>query len=166
MARRINRQLRRYITSEFSTVDSTASPHRQLYQAARQCCYDEEQQLWRAGVDGPTGTEYSVLLNRGGGLSIAFQNEYQGLPEPATHHLTLDLRTGRRLSLADLGADPPAQLRQRLGAAVSRRLRDELAHVAARYGDPTVIGHVAELYRAPQLERHARPGPGHRYGRE
>ncbi|WP_375436511.1 hypothetical protein [uncultured Hymenobacter sp.] len=79
-------------------------------------------------------------------MSLEFQNDYQCLAEPSTHHLTFDLRTGRLLTLADLVADPPAQLSRGLCAAISRRLRDDLATVAANYGDSAQVAYVAALY--------------------
>ena len=146
VARRINRQLLAYVTGQFSAIDPQASPQRQLYQAARACCYDEDLRRWSAVGTGFTGTEYRVLLNQGFLLSVAFADENGGLLQPGAHHLTFDLRTGRRLALTDLVADPPAQLRHRLEAAVSRRLRNELATVAANYGDFDTIDQVAQLY--------------------
>jgi hypothetical protein len=146
VATRINRQLLRYARAEFSTVDSTASPQRQLYQAARECCYDKDEKIWMAAGDGLTATTYQVLLNQDYLLSLEFQHDYQGRSELATHHLTFDLRTGRLLTLADLLADSPAQLQGRLAAAVSRRLHDELAAVVASSGDSTEAAYVASLY--------------------
>ncbi|WP_126546901.1 hypothetical protein [Hymenobacter amundsenii] len=75
-----------------------------------------------------------MLLNQNFLLSIEFENDYQGLSELETHHLTFDLRTGRQLSLADFVAYPPAELGRRFDAAIGRRLRDELANVVATYG--------------------------------
>lgn len=82
---------------------------------------------------------------------IRFQRDSQGFSEPATQHLTFNLRTGRPLTLAELVAelvaDPPAQLERRLGLAISRRLHDERANLVASYGgDSTLIAHVAQLY--------------------
>lgn len=96
---------------------------------------------WR----GPTGTTYTVLLNQDFLLSIEFQNDYQGFCELATHHSTFDLRTGRQLSLADLVADPPAELGRRFDAAINRRLRDELASIAT-FEDSATIAYAAQLY--------------------
>ncbi|MGI4871931.1 MAG: hypothetical protein ACRYFX_12235 [Janthinobacterium lividum] len=146
VARRINRQLLRYVTANFRSIDSTAAPARQLYQAARECCYDQETKGWRAGGDGLTAVSYTVLLNQDYLLSLEFSDDEGGLTQPETHHLTFDLRTGRRLTLTDLLADPPAELNRRLGWAVNRRLREELANVAAAYGDSTTIDYVAQLY--------------------
>ncbi|MCB2410482.1 hypothetical protein [Hymenobacter lucidus] len=146
VARRINRRLLAFVTSEFSTIDSTASPRRQLQQAARECCYDEDSKTWWAGGQGLSGTSYGVLLNQNYLLSFEFSRDWQGLTEPATYHLTFNLRTGRLLTLPELVADPPAQLERRLGLAISRRLHDELAGVVASYGDSTLIAHVAQLY--------------------
>ena len=145
-AARINHWLLRYARAEFSTVDSTASPQRQLAQAARECCYDKDEKTWLAAGDGLTATTYKVLLNQDYLLSLEFQHDYGGLSELATHHFTFDLRTGRLLALTDLLADAPAQLNRRLAAAVSRRLHEELASVVADLGDSVTIAHVAGLY--------------------
>lgn len=146
VASRINRWLLRYARAEFSAVDSTASPQRQLSQAYRECCYDKDEQVWLAAGDGLTATTYSVLLNQDYLLSLEFQHDYRGLLQPETHHVTFDLRTGRPLTLTDLLADSPAQLQRRLAAAVSRRLHEELATVVADSGDSTEVAHVAGLY--------------------
>lgn len=142
-AQRINRLLLRVT---LDVVDSTASPQRQLYQAARECCYDQETKSWRAGGDGLTGTGYRVLLNQDFLLSLAFSHEYGGLEWPGGSYLTFDLRTGRCLTLADLLIDPPAELNRRLAGAINRRLRADLADVAANYGDLATIDRVAQLY--------------------
>ncbi|MFD1468600.1 hypothetical protein ACFQ48_10225 [Hymenobacter caeli] len=145
VARRINRVLLRHLVEE--TVDSTASAHRQLRQAALACCYDQENHQWMASGMGYSGTSYKVLLNQGYLLSFEFHKDYNGLEWPAQDwHLTFDLRTGRVLTLADVVADPPAQLDRRLGWAVDRRLKDELAKVAETYGDSSIVAHVADLY--------------------
>ncbi|RZL06976.1 MAG: hypothetical protein EOO62_17875 [Hymenobacter sp.] len=146
VAKRINSWLLRYARSTFTTVDSTASPQRQLYQASRECCYDKEEKEWMAAGDGLTATTYHVLLNQDYLLSLEFQHDYRGLSELETHHFTFDLRTGHLLALTDLVADAPAQLERRLAAAVSRRLHEELANVVADSGDPTEVAHVASLY--------------------
>ncbi|RAK70204.1 hypothetical protein [Hymenobacter edaphi] len=147
VARRINRELLRLVAEQHGLENSGASPRRQLVAAARECCYDEETERWRAGGDGLTELEYAVLLNQDYLLSFEFQRYYQGLNDPATQHLTFDLRTGNLLSVTDLLADSPVRLRRRLRAAVSRRLRNELAQVAANYGDSAAVAHVAELYQ-------------------
>lgn len=146
VAGRINSWLLRYARSEFSTVDSTASPQRQLYQASRECCYDKDEKTWVAAGDGRTATTYHVLLNQDYLLSLEFQHDYQGRSELETHHFTFDLHTGRLLALTDLLADAPAQLERRLAAAVSRRLHEELANVVADSGDSTEVAYVASLY--------------------
>lgn len=145
-ARRINRQLLRYVTSQSDQpVDSTASPRQQLYQMARECCYDAQERQWYAAGEGLTGTAYTILPNQDFLLSIEFQDDYFGREELETHHLTFDLRTGRQLSLADLVADSPAELGRRFDAAISRRLRAELANVAATE-DSVTVEYVAQLY--------------------
>jgi hypothetical protein len=145
VAKQINRWLLRYARAEFSTVDSTATPQRQLHQAERECCYDKDEKKWVVG-DGLTGTTYQVLLNQGYLLSLEFQHDYRGMSEMRTYHFTFDLRTGRLLTLADLLTDSPGQLQHRLALAVSRRLHEELATVTASAGDSAVVAHVAELY--------------------
>lgn len=149
VARRINRVLLRDFTGYFDTVDSAASPARQLRQVARECCYDEATKSWREfGNGGLTATAYTVLLNQEFLLSLAVSHDNADRTEPGGPHFTFDLRTGRLLTLADLLADPPAQLNQRLGGAINRRLRDDLARVAAEYGDSTAIDNVARLSTA------------------
>lgn len=68
VARRINRLLLQCVlgNGETETVDAKASPQRQLYQAVRECCYDADTRTWAAAGSGLTGSEYTVLLNRGG----------------------------------------------------------------------------------------------------
>ncbi|TGE24194.1 hypothetical protein E5K00_02985 [Hymenobacter aquaticus] len=172
VARRINRQLLRLVTDYSSAVDSTASPRRQLTQLARECCYDEESRVWLAAGSGLTGMTYEVLLNQNYLLSFQFQRSDQGLEQPGTSHLTFDLRTGRLLTLAELVADSPAQLERRLGYAISRRLRDELADVVATYGDSALITEVAQLYgitewnTTPQRGLHLDTSPGANAGAE
>ncbi|GGG53993.1 hypothetical protein [Hymenobacter glacieicola] len=135
-----------YATDYISSVDTTASPRRQLAQVARECCYDEDLKRWWTSGAGTSGIGYDVLLNQNDLLSVGYQMEYQGLTHPYTEHLTFDLRTGRRLTLADLVADSPAQLGCRLQAAMSNRLRDKLTGVAAGFGDSTQLARVSELY--------------------
>ncbi|WP_305031400.1 hypothetical protein [Hymenobacter convexus] len=146
VARRINRQLLRQCVDYTGSVDSTASPRRQVRQMVVECCYDQETKGWMAGGLGYTGTDYTVLLNQGYLLSLEFAKDDNGLTRMDAEHLTFDLRTGKRLTLGDLVADPPAQLAQRLEWAIDRRLKAELADVAAVYGDSDVIAHVAQLY--------------------
>lgn len=148
VTRRINRLLLRRFRDEIEgEVDSMASPRQQLQQAVRLCCFDEDTKSWRAGGDGLTDTDYGVLLNQDYLLSFEFINSYRGLLEPYGEHLTFDLRTGRLLTVSDLVADPPDQLGRRLQAAVSRRLRDNLANAAAVYGDDSArIARMAEVY--------------------
>ncbi|MEJ7661231.1 MAG: hypothetical protein WKG07_17310 [Hymenobacter sp.] len=147
VARRINRVLLRDVTGYFDTVDSAASPARQLRQAARECCYDEATKSWREfGNGGLTATAYTVLLNQDFLLSLAVSHDNANRTEPGGPHFTFDLRTGCLLTLADLLADPPAQLNQRFAGAINRRLRADLAGVAANYGDFATIDNVANLY--------------------
>jgi hypothetical protein len=146
VARRINRQLLRQLMEYDEGVDSTASPRQQVRQASRACCYDSKTRSWAAGGIGYSGTDYRVLLNRAYLLSFEFTKDYDARTALAAEHLTFDLRTGKRLTLGDLVADPPAQLARRLDWAVDRRLKDELAKVAAIYGDSAVIADVALMY--------------------
>ena len=146
VARRINRQLLRQCIHYIGGVDSMASPRQQLRQASLECCYDAESKMWMAGGTGYTGTDYQVLLNQGFLLSFAFGKDNNCLTEMEAEHLTFDLCTGKRLTLGDIVADPPAQLYRRFGAAIDRRLKDELAAVAALYGDSATIAYVAQLY--------------------
>lgn len=151
IASRINRTLLRHFRNRgfgADEIDSTASPRQQLRQAVRVCCFDESSQAWMAGGQGFSNTEYTVLLNQGHLLSLAFMDSWQGLEQPGGPHLTFDLRTGRVLTVADLVADPPAQLSRRLQAAISRRLRDELGKAVEIYGDDSSrIDDVARLYQ-------------------
>ena len=147
VARRINRVLLRDVTGYFETVDSAASPVRQLRQAARECCYNEATKSWQEfGNGGRTATAYTVLLNQDFLLSLAISHDNADRTELGGSYFTFDLRTGRLLTLGDLLADPPAQLNQRFGAAINRRLRDDLAEVTAIYGDSAVIDDVSRLY--------------------
>ena len=148
-ARRINRLLLRIILNDWEEIDSTASPQRQLYQAARVCCYDPETRQWSAAGSGLTGSEYAVLLNQGELLSLNLTLEYTGAHHVySTRYLTFDLRTGRRLMLRDVVADPPEQLTRRLRGAARRRFQDimEQATAALRSGqaDSAGVAYAAE----------------------
>jgi hypothetical protein len=149
VARRINRLLLRQFREESGeNIDSTASPQQQLRQASRLCCFDEDTKTWWAGGMGVTDYDFGVLLNQNYLLSLGFSTSYNGLEQPSGSHLTLDLRTGRVLALADLVADPLAQLGRRLQAAVSRRLRGNVAEAVTTYGDDsTRIARMAWLYQ-------------------
>lgn len=62
-------------------------------------------------------------------------------------YLTFDLRTGRLLTLADVVADSPDQLSQRLRWAINRRLGDELVQLV-KYGEDTAtIAYAAEQFQ-------------------
>ena len=148
VARRINGfLLRQFRDGVYDAVDSTASPQRQVRQAARLCCYDEETKTWWVGGQGVTETGYTVLLNQNYVLSLGFSSSYNGLEQPGGTHFTFDLRTGRVLALADLVADPPAQLGRRLQAAISRRLRDNIAQAVTDGNDSASIARMAWLYQ-------------------
>lgn len=151
-ARRINRQLLRLVLAgEFEGVDSTASPQWQLAQAAHECCYDADAKQWLAAGQGFTGCSYKVLFNQGGLLSLGIMTQYTGAYSwEQPQYLTFDLRTGRLLTLADVVADSPDQLSQRLSWAINRRLGDELAQLA-KYGEDTArIAYAAEQFQWDQ----------------
>jgi len=148
-ARRINRLLLRVALDNWDGVDSTASPQRQLYQAARACCYDPETRQWAAAGSGLTGSEYTVLLNQGGLLSLSLTQQYTGAHHVySTECFTFDLRTGRRLVLRDVVADTPEQLTRRLRGAARRRFQDimEQATAALQKGqvDSAEVAYAAE----------------------
>ncbi|HEX8506018.1 MAG TPA: hypothetical protein VF630_11685, partial [Hymenobacter sp.] len=148
VARRVNRQLLRGVLGkgETETVDAKASPQQQLYQAARECCYDADTRTWAAG-GGLTGSEYAVLLNRAGLLSLSITRQYTGAHHTFdTEFLTFDLHTGRRLTLADVVADPPAQLVRRMQGAINRRYAEALATAAEVRGDSATLAEMAELF--------------------
>ncbi|WP_201987273.1 hypothetical protein [Hymenobacter rubidus] len=156
-ARRINRQLLRLLLEYSDQVDSMASPHQQVRQASRACCYDAEAKSWMAAGEGMTGTQYDVLLNQDNILSFSFTKDYNGLTALESEHLTFDLRTGRALLLADVIADPPAQLQRRLRAAIDRRLGAEMDRIALEYQDTATLTYVAdEVFDWDRRTRHAR----------
>lgn len=149
VARRINRQLLRVALDNWDGIDSTASPQRQLYQAARVCCYDPETRQWAAAGGGLTGSEYAVLLNQGELLSLSLTQQYTGAHHVySTQFFTFDLRTGRRLVLRDVVADTPEQLTRRLRGAARRRFQDimEQATAALQNGqaDSAEVAYAAE----------------------
>jgi hypothetical protein len=85
------------------------------------------------GQVGIFGTSFEVLCNQQNVLSLALTTEYSGAyPWSATRHATFDLRTGRRLALADLLADTLA-LRRRWHARLNRRLAAYQQEVARNY---------------------------------
>ncbi|WP_208173034.1 hypothetical protein [Hymenobacter negativus] len=73
------------------------------------------------------------------------------------------MRTGRQLSLADVVADPPAQLRQRMHRAINRRFAETLNEMAADKVDSADIGLVIGLYSWDKITKQVRfqsdPGP-------
>ncbi|MDO7886902.1 hypothetical protein [Hymenobacter cheonanensis] len=84
---------------------------------------------------GVFGTSFEVLYNQKNVLSLALTTEYSGAyPWAATRHATFDLRTGRRLALADLLADTLA-LRRRWHARINSRLAAYQKEVAREYKD-------------------------------
>jgi hypothetical protein len=148
VAKRINRQLLRGVLGESdATVDARLSPQRQLYQAARECCYDADSKTWAAAGGGLTGSWYTVLLNRAGLLSLSLTKQYTGAHHTFdTEFFTFDLRTGHRLALADVVADPPAQLVRRMQGAINRRYGEALAAAAAIRSDSATLTEMAELF--------------------
>ncbi len=149
-ARRINRVLlSNALLGSGQSLGSKVSPAQWLRQAALNCCYNPDAHAWEAAGNGLTGSNYHVLLNRGGLLSLSITRQSNGSSYAcATDFLTFDLHTGRRLFLADVVADPPRQLARRLQAAVSRRLRSELAEAVSNYGnDSARIAYVAQRFQ-------------------
>ena len=147
VARRINRALLRGLLGGWAAVDTNASPRRQLYQAARECCYDADTRTWAAAGGGLTGSEYQVLLNRGGLLSLSLTSQTTGAHhEYAAAYFTFDLRTGRRLTLADAVADPLAQLDRRMDGAINRRFGEAMATAKAAQADSATLDYMAERF--------------------
>ncbi|MBD2767892.1 hypothetical protein IC235_08295 [Hymenobacter sp. BT664] len=146
VARRINRCLVRLVLSE--ETDSTLSISQQLRQAARACCYDAENGLgWNTAGHGLTACNYSVLLNQRGLLSLQYAQEFTGAYSwEQESYVTFDLRTGRRLALADLVADSPAQLRRRMHNAITRRFGEALAEMAVDQEESADVAMVAEHF--------------------
>lgn len=148
VARRINRYLLRNVLGKGeSEMGGNTSPQRQLYQAALNCCYNPDAHAWEAAGSGLTGSWYSVLLNRGGLLSLSLTRQFTGAHHTFdTEFLTFDLRTGRRLTRADVVADPPAQLTRRMQGAINRRYAEALATAAEVLGDSATLGEMAEKF--------------------
>ncbi|MDQ2794628.1 MAG: hypothetical protein M3Y12_11585 [Bacteroidota bacterium] len=119
-AARINRAIARAVLSAADEpVDTTVTLARQLRQLASQpCCL--------------RGARFQTLLNQGSLLSLKLTLEINGAyAYQRAHYLVFDLVSGQRLHLSTLVADSPAQLEQRLGAAVNRRLGEFLGDSAA-----------------------------------
>lgn len=144
VARRINRTLLRLIVrANADDIDSLGTPRQQLRQADRDSRYDAETKVLRRYGQGLVGADYATLLNQDFLLSFAFTLEFLGAyPSQATQHVTFDLRTGRQLRLADIIADPPAQLTLRMEGAINRRVGEHLGQLAA---DPTNKGEMTNL---------------------
>ncbi|GAB3866924.1 hypothetical protein GCM10028824_08180 [Hymenobacter segetis] len=145
VAGRINRRIVALVLS--GETDSRLSVRQQLRQAERTCCFDAEGgRGWQTVGQGLTGCDYSVLLNQQGLLSIEYSQEFTGAYSwEQALHVTFDLRTGRQLALADLLADPPAQLTRRMHGAISRRFGETLAGMGNE-ADSAVITTVAERF--------------------
>ena len=126
-------------------LDSTAALPRQLRQAAAlACCL--------------SGSRYQVLLNQSALLSLKLTLEFHGAYYyERTIHLNFDLRTGRQLALADLLADPPAQLQRRLEAAINRRIGEFLADSSTH--DRATRADLAERFHWDAQARRVRFGP-------
>ncbi|MGI4886397.1 MAG: hypothetical protein ACRYFR_15685 [Janthinobacterium lividum] len=148
VARRINRALLRLIIADRAEgVDSLGTPQQQLRQAARASRYDAGAQALRSAAQGFVGADYETLLNQDFLLSLGFGLEFVGAyPSRETKHATFDLRTGRRLRLGDLIADPPAQLTRRLQGAINRRMGEKLAEIAADSNDPAEVADLTERF--------------------
>ncbi|RZK26316.1 MAG: hypothetical protein EOO63_14855 [Hymenobacter sp.] len=148
VARRINQRLARLLVQceDPDAVDSLATLPRQLQQAKRASDFDENKQLL-ANSQGFIGCSYTVLLNQGGLLSLAYQCDFRWNQEASTTgHVTFDLRTGRPLRLAQLVADSATQLQRRMQAAINRRLKEHLAEITEEYGDSVTVAYVADRY--------------------
>ena len=133
VAAKINRAIARAVVREADEpVDTTATLARQLRQIASQpCCL--------------RGARFQTLLNQGSLLSLKLTLEINGAyAYERQRYLVFDLVSGQRLSLNELVADPPAQLEQRLGIAVSRRIGEFLA-------DSTVRNHAHQIDLAERL---------------
>lgn len=149
VARRINRLLIRHLIlgDFYGQIDSTASPQQILRQAARACCYNSDAHAWEAAGSGLTGSWYSVLLNRGGLLSLSLTKQTTGAHHNFdTDFLTFDLHTGRQLTLADVVSDSPAQLVRRMRGAINRRYGEALARTAEVRGDSAILAEMAEKF--------------------
>ena len=149
VARRINEVLLRGALGEADagTINAKASPQRQLYLAARACCYDADTHVWAAAGGGLTGSEYTVMLNRSGLLSLSLTKQTTGAHHNyKTAFFTFDLRTGRLLTLADVVANPPAQLIRRMQGAINRRYGEALALAKAGSNDSAILAYMAEKF--------------------
>lgn len=149
VARLINQVLLRGVLGEAGEAAGNvkASPQRQLYQAARACCYDADTRTWAAAGGGLTGSNYTVLLNRSGLLSLRITIQTTGAHHNyETEFLTFDLRTGRLLTLADVVADPPAQLTRRMQGAINRRYGEALALAKTEDTDSASLAYMAEQF--------------------
>lgn len=149
VARRINEVLLRGVlgTADAGAVNAKASPQRQLYQVARACCYDADTRTWAAAGGGLTGSDYTVLLNRSGLLSLSLTKQTTGAHHNyETDFLTFDLRTGHLLTLADVVADPPAQLTRRMQGAINRRYGEALALAKTESADSATLAYMAEKF--------------------
>ncbi|MBJ6109376.1 hypothetical protein JAO73_10150 [Hymenobacter sp. BT523] len=162
VAARINRRLVALVLG--GETNPALSVRQQLRQAERTCCYDGENGLgWNTAGQGLTGCDYTVLLNQQGLLSIEYSQEFTGAYTwEQARHATFDLRTGRQLALADLVADPPAQLTRRMHGAISRRLGETMAELRDA-GDSTDFEIVAENFHWDETAKRVRfqsdPGP-------
>lgn len=149
VARHINEVLLRGVLgdAEEGAVNAKASPQQRLYLAARACCYDADTRMWAAAGGGLTGSEYAVLLNRSGLLSLSLTRQTTGAHHNyETEFFTFDLRTGRLLTLADVVADPPAQLTRRMQGAINRRYGEALALARAESADSAILSYMAEKF--------------------
>jgi hypothetical protein len=103
--------------------------------------------MWAAAGEGLTGSEYTVLLNRSGLLSLSLTKQTTGAHHNyETEFLAFDLRTGRLLTLTDVVADPPAQLTRRMQGAINRRYSEALALAKAESADSVILAEMAEKF--------------------
>ncbi|MGI4759569.1 MAG: hypothetical protein ACRYF0_02595 [Janthinobacterium lividum] len=145
VSRRINTSLTQLLLTDF-LEDSSSSPvphsraprssspeHNTRLLTAAQAIERAAAEYEANGQVGVFGTSFEVLYNQHNALSLALTTEYSGAyPWSATRHATFDLRTGRRLALADLLADTLA-LRQRWHARINSRLAAYQKEIAQDY---------------------------------
>lgn len=161
VSKRINRSILRHLLGE--EINTAAPVAQVLQQAAKACCWDAEAHRWQGG-QGLTGCDYTVLLNERGLLSLELIQEFTGAYSyESTGHVTFDLRTGLVLKLADVVADPPAQLQRRMHGAITRRFAETLGEMEKEELDTADIATVVELYSWDKAAKRVRfqsdPGP-------
>lgn len=145
-ARRINTRVGVLLLNEY---DDLGADTLRLAQEPRQVL----RRLWAAAHTDPdtgqrqpgrglTACSYAVLHNDGRLLSFGLHLETTGAYSYyTTRHAVFDLRTGQQLHLAEVLADPPVQLRQRLQAAINPRIAETLADVLEETEGDTALVH-------------------------